>query len=60
MPRTVSLQSRHQPIVLRLSGSQRTKPLLSRPFIADPNAALEAAHSVAKRFNELSENDCLW
>ena len=37
-----------------------TKPLLSRAFIADPNAAFEAAHRVAKRLNELSEDDCLW
>jgi hypothetical protein len=37
-----------------------TKPLLSRAFIAGPNAAFEVAHRVAKRLNELSEDDCLW
>ena len=36
------------------------EPLLSTALLADPNAAMEAAHRIAERLNEQSEQERLW
>jgi len=36
------------------------EPLLSTAMLGNPNAAIEAAHRIAERLNEHSEQERLW